>query len=153
MYRLGITGAWQASNVFTGLPAGIHEFFVQNSDGTCGVGPLVDTLVNPIPFSCPIVPPANPDSICSSDVFVVFSVPALPDASGYFWDVDSSVIIVTGQGTNSVTLNMNDAPIGSYDICAATLSNCGNSGPCCFTYTVISCEEICGNGLDDDNNG
>ncbi|MEM8908286.1 MAG: hypothetical protein AAGD05_10615, partial [Bacteroidota bacterium] len=152
-YRMGLTGSWQSSGTFSGLSAGTYDFYMRNSGGTCPMGPVSVTLDDPIPSSCPITPPADPLTACNADISIPFSVNPSPDASGYFWVAPTGMLIVSGQGTTAITINANGVAPGNYDVCVTTTSNCGSSAPCCFSFDVVTCIEICDNGVDDDNNG
>ena len=152
-YRLGLAGTWQNSNVFAGLTAGSYDIYVRNSDGSCETGPETATLTDPIPQACPILLPADTLTYCNTNIAVSFNIAALPDATSYTWSVPAGAIIVLGQGTDSIVVNMNSIPAGSYNVCVVTNSNCGVSPQCCVPIEIIGCSEICDNGIDDDQDG
>jgi len=152
-YRLGTTGTWGINNLFSGLGAGVYNFYVRNDDGSCEAGPYEVTLTDPIPQSCPIGLVADTLVYCNSDISVLLSVAASPDATAYTWTVPGGMILVSGQNTDSIVVNMNNIATGFYDICMVTNSNCGDSPPCCVTLEIITCTEICDNGIDDDADG
>ncbi len=152
-YKQGIAGSWQSGNTFSSLSAGSHDFYVRNDDGSCEVGPTTAVLTDPIPQSCPIILTADTSTYCMSDLSVSFEVGTSPDATGYTWSVPSGTILVLGQGTDSIIVNMNGIAVGSYNVCVVTNSNCGDSPPCCVTINIIGCSEDCTNGIDDDGDG
>ncbi len=151
-YRLG-TGAWQTDSIFTNLSGGTYQVYVRNSTGTCELGPQSVTLTDPIPQACPIIPPTNPLVVCTSNVGVKFYTNARPDATGYTWTVPAGTNLLSGQGTDTIVVAMNNISPGNYQICVVTNSNCGDSAPCCFSFDAITCNEICDNGIDDDEDG
>ena len=151
-YKLGFAGSWQSSNTFTGLMANNYQIYVSNNEETCITGPLAVTLNGPIPQSCPIIAEADPLTVCRTDT-TSFSVAPSADALGYMWSLPSGAIILSGEDTESIVVDLNNIAAGVYDVCAVTASNCGYSPDCCFTFEVEGCTEICGNGIDDDNNG
>lgn len=51
------------------------------------------------------------DSIVCVNTNVTFSVPAVPGANSYFWDVPVNWIIISGQNTNSITIKPNNQAI------------------------------------------
>jgi hypothetical protein len=80
----------------------------------------------------------KPDTItCSSPVLcayqtgVVFSCTPVPNANYYQWSVPSGSVIVSGQGTTSIVVNLgaNNGKVG-----VKTFNDCGQSGT--TTYTV-----------------
>ncbi len=152
-YRIGASGTWQASNLFTGLAAGSYDIYVRNDDGTCPTGPETVTLTDPVPQSCPILLTADTLTYCQTDISVNMFINPSPDATGYTWTLPAGMILISGQGTDSIVVNMNNIATGTYSICVVTNSNCGDSPACCVDLEVIGCEEICGNGIDDDGDG
>ncbi len=151
-YKNGLFGTWQSSNVFNNLVANNYDIYVSNDEETCIIGPLSLTLDGPAPQSCPIISDAIPLIVCGTDT-TRFSVEPSIDALGYAWDLPPGAVIIFGEDTDSIVVDLNNIPPGTYDICVKTASNCGYSPDCCFTFEVEGCIEICGNGIDDDGNG
>ncbi len=152
-YKLGVAGTWQSSNIFTSLSSGSYDFYVRNDDGSCEIGSTSAILTDPIPQSCPIILTADTLTYCRSDISVSLEIGTSPDATGYTWSIPSTSILVLGQGTDSIIVNMNEIAVGFYNVCVVTNSNCGDSPPCCVTLNIISCAEDCSNGIDDDGDG
>ena len=72
----------------------------------------------------------GPRAICFNQSNVVYSVDAVPGSISYSWNVPSGVTIVSGQGTNSITVNF-AAAFG--DICVSVVDNNGISNPTCIS--------------------
>ncbi len=151
-YKNGLFGTWQSSNIFNNLVANNYDIYVSNDEETCQVGPLSITLDGPAPQSCPIISEAVPLIVCGADT-TSFSVEPSIDALGYLWDLPSGAVILFGEDTDSIVVDLNNIASGNYDVCVKTVSNCGYSPNCCFSFEIEECLEICGNGIDDDGNG
>ncbi|MEL6923446.1 MAG: discoidin domain-containing protein, partial [Bacteroidota bacterium] len=153
-YRIDTSATvWQRSNVYSNLSAGNYNIFVRDTIGNCQIGPINVVLTDPIPRACPITSDANPGGVCSSDIAVAFKIDTLPDANSYTWTVPAGMIISSGQGTDSISVNVNNVATGTYQVSVVTNSNCGVSSACIFNFDVIGCVEICDNGIDDDADG
>ena len=152
-YRLELTGLWQSSNTFDDLAAGNHNFYVRNSDGTCEVGPISTALDNPTPYACPIETVLDTLIHCTADASVLLNVNPELGATSYDWILPSGIILVSGQGTPSVEIDLNNSAENFYDICVRTISDCGDSPDCCITLQTVLCVEDCSNGIDDDGDG
>ncbi len=61
----------------------------------------------------------------------LFSIPAIPGATGYTWSLSGGGTFAGGQGTNTVSVDWNGSPGG--DICVVAENTCGVSQPVCVT--------------------
>jgi hypothetical protein len=152
-YSQAPTGPWSNTTTYNGLPSGIYDFYVRNADGTCPTGPFTDTLVDPIPSTCPIFANSIPLILCNTDINIPFSISDVVGGTSYFWQVPFGMSIVSGQGTDSIVISADGVAVGTYDICMYTRSNCGDSELCCLSFDLITCNEICNNSTDDDGDG
>jgi hypothetical protein len=75
----------------------------------------------------------GPQHVCPSDTAKAFSTPAIPEAASYVWIADAQDTIVSGQGTNSITINFGSQS-GFRAIQVAALNGCGSSDT--LTYVV-----------------
>ncbi len=152
-YRIN-TDAWQdSSNIYQNLSAGNYNVYVRDSAGNCVEGPLSLVLENPIPQACPVIPPSNPLTVCTSNIGVKFYIDAPSDATGFVWTAPLNTTILSGQGTDTIVVDMTGIAVGTHNICVVTQSDCGDSPSCCFSFDAIACQEICDNGIDDDEDG
>jgi hypothetical protein len=72
-------------------------------------------------------------SVCPGQNGVVYSVSPVANAASYAWTVPANISIVSGQGTNSITVNVG-AGFNVGNICLTATSNCGVvSAPRCKT--------------------
>jgi hypothetical protein len=58
----------------------------------------------------------------------------------YTWTVPPGAIIVSGQGTPSITIEWTDVPIGTYEVCVTGGNICGTSLPTCQEVYVLGTE-------------
>jgi uncharacterized delta-60 repeat protein len=131
-YSYSIGGAYQTSPVFTNLPAGDYTLSLQNSGG-CVSSETTTVTINNQPL-----PPAAPGSVsglvnvCAyvgTGALLGYKVTPDPNASGYQWTVPPSVLIVNGQGTDSITVQLLASFVSSANkvIRVKALGVCGNS--------------------------
>lgn len=74
-------------------------------------------------------------AVCPGQNGVAYSVPTVANASTYTWTVPANVSIATGQGTNSITVNVG-AGFNVGNICVTATSVCGVvSAPRCKTIS------------------
>jgi hypothetical protein len=84
-------------------------------------------------------PPAAPSGItppsplpCPGASAQVFSVNPVANATGYQWTLPAGANLVSGQGTNSITIDFPASSSGNIDVVAT--NGCGSSAP--FTYAL-----------------
>jgi hypothetical protein len=74
-------------------------------------------------------------AVCPGQSGLVYSIPPVTNASSYTWTVPANISIVSGQGTNSVTVNA-DPGFTLGNICVTATSPCGIvSAPRCKTIS------------------
>lgn len=98
--------------------------------------------------ACPtcVGPPATPGAIAgdltpsSNTNNNIYSVATVPGAIAYYWSVlpYSAGTVVTGQGTNTISINFGPAGI-PYTICVHDSNACGISANNCVTATASNC--------------
>ncbi|MCX6246802.1 MAG: GEVED domain-containing protein [Bacteroidetes bacterium] len=106
-------------------------------NNACGNGSTTSyaVTVNTVP-STP-GPITGPNSVCQGSEGVVYSVTAIPGASGYVWVLPTGATLVSGANTNQITVNFSQAAV-SGDITVYGTNACGNgavSTP--FAITVV----------------
>lgn len=72
------------------------------------------------------------DTVCKNEAGVAASVALVPDADTYTWTLPNSAILVSGQGTNSISIDFTNAG-GDIEVVASNL--CGDSPA--STKTVV----------------
>jgi len=91
--------------------------------GNGAVSPAFAVTVNPLPADAGTV--SGSASVCQGSGNQVYSVPAIANATAYTWTVPSGTTIVSGQNTNTITLNFGtNAQSGSISVYG--MNSCGN---------------------------
>ena len=100
---------------------------------SCGNGNSTSILVtvsdapdNPLSIS-------GPNSVCAGEI-ATYTIPYVTGATGYQWDVPSTTSIVSGNGTNSISLDWGSATTGTISV--TPYNSCGNSIPSSIYVTV-----------------
>ncbi len=117
-----------------GFTTGIISVYSIN---ICGVAGGARSLsVKGIPQTPSVI--NGPITICAFQQNVVYSTPAITGVNSYIWSVPSTATIVSGQGTNSITVNFGNKS-GGINV-QANRSCSGNSSTKSLGYT-INCRE------------
>ena len=139
----GLTYQWQ--NNFINIPgagsssylasaAGNYSCVVTNNCGSVNSNTIaVD--VNSIPTT-----PTSPTGLtlaCKNTTNNVYSISLVNGATSYTWNVASGASIVSGQGTNQISVNFLTTAV-SGNICVYASNGCGNSLPVCKTISIVS---------------
>jgi len=96
------------------------------ANGCAAAAPTIyDVTVNPLPGTPGTISGQN--SVCAGANGVAYSVAAVSGATGYSWTLPAGAVIVSGSGTNSITVNF-DATAVSGNISVAAQNACGD-GP------------------------
>lgn len=105
--------------------------------GTPGidVGSPVSIVVNPLPSGAGTITGAA--SACQLTNSVVYSVPAIANATGYVWTVPTGVNITSGNNTNSITVNFSNSAV-SGNISVYGTNGCGNGSTSTLFVNVTS---------------
>jgi hypothetical protein len=85
----------------------------------------------------------GPNLFCVTDT-VVFSTNVVFGSSSYHWTVPSGLVILNGNGTNSITVTGNGTNAQG-DVCVRTQNTCGNSGYRCLTVEAMASLSSIGN--------
>jgi hypothetical protein len=82
----------------------------------------------------------GPASLCNpSGQIITYSVASIPGASTYLWSVPSGTLILSGQGSNSITVKWPFSSIHSGvvgNICVFANTSCGITAPSCKNISV-----------------
>jgi gliding motility-associated-like protein len=123
-----ITVAW--------LVPGLQQVSVNYSDsGSCqGARPArLQVLVIPPPDTAG--PISGPQEICAGTYGLVYSLSPVPYATSYTWTLPAGVVIVSGAGLASITVNFPlDAQSGIFTVYAS--DSCGDGAPAFYPVTV-----------------
>lgn len=64
---------------------------------------------------------------CTSSQTQTYSIPAIVDATNYFWSVPAGVTIISGQGTRTITVAFSTTYVSGNSISVVGKNDCGNS--------------------------
>jgi hypothetical protein len=125
-----VTGntATPVSANLTGLTTNQTYYF--RCVGVNGFGTTNGTILNFI-AGCPPIPQAGaitgPTSVCVNSTGKVYSIAAIPNATGYVWSVPAGATITAGAGTTSITVTFGttsgNVSVYGTSICATGASN------------------------------
>lgn len=124
-------GTTQATVTF-GNTSGTMSVTASNACGTSMPATLAIT-VDPNPAVGPISTISGSTAACANQSNVVYTIPAVANATSYFWTVPSAANIVSGQGTNTITVTFGNV---SGNICVGASNSCGTSPQSCIAVTV-----------------
>ncbi len=77
----------------------------------------------------------GPNAICAAGSGVTYSIPPVTNATGYVWTVPSGAVIMSGQGTNNITVNYPAGSASGNVTVYASNSSC-QTPPTSFAVTV-----------------
>jgi PKD-like domain/SprB repeat/CHU_C Type IX secretion signal domain len=100
---------------------------------TCGVGnPLTELIPVGIPPPMPGIISGATSSCAGAQV--IYSITGVYSASSYQWSVPTNAQIISGQGTQQITVQLNGA--GNASVCVQAVNACGSSAQRCINVTV-----------------
>lgn len=120
---------------YANVPAGSQVCVTANS--ICNSSPARCITVKSIPITPASISCSVP-VVCRNQTGVVFTAPVPPVGSTvYYWTVPQGSVIVSGQNTNSITVNMG---VNNGNVGVSGSNSCGSSGT--RTYQInMSCRE------------
>ena len=111
-----------------------------NAENTVGI--TADTCFFVEVVVCGSIPGNAPpimglDTVCANQSGVSYMIPAVTGATNYIWTVPTGATIVSGAGTNSITVDFGNT-FG--DVCVTPENNIGTSNTQC--KTISECDDI-----------
>ena len=91
------------------------------------------SMFNSLPAAAGVI--AGGSLVCQGENARVYSVPPIVGATQYNWTVPVGVTIVSGQGTNSITVNFSTTAMNG-NIQVSGYNNCGDGIPSTLAFTV-----------------
>lgn len=105
-----------------------------NSCGAGSASPVLNVTVNPLPGIAGTI--TGTATVCQGQNGVVFSVPSISNATTYNWVVPSGATIVSGNNTNSITVDFGTTAVsGTVTVTGANSCGTGTISPS-FPVTV-----------------
>ncbi|NOQ25455.1 MAG: PKD domain-containing protein, partial [Bacteroidales bacterium] len=82
----------------------------------------VDVSINPLPEDAPVI--SGSIEVCQNELNISYSIDPILDATNYVWSVPAGFTIVSGNNSNSITVNIDNNAI-SDDITVYAKNACG----------------------------
>lgn len=130
-----VSGYTSNTLLLVNTPATYNNFYIHCvvTENDCPTNSnSVLLTVNPLPAAAGIL--TGVTTVCQGQNGLVYSVPAIANATGYSWTLPSGATIVGGANTNSITVNYSISAT-SGDITVMGTNGCGN-GTVSASYTV-----------------
>jgi len=131
-----VSGYTSNTLLLTDTPTAYGNFYVRCvvTENACPMNSnSVLLTVNPLPAAAGIL--TGVAAVCQGQNGLVYSVPAIANATGYSWTLPSGATIVGGANTNSITVNYSISAT-SGDITVMGTNGCGD-GTVSASYAVI----------------
>ncbi|MCX6250432.1 MAG: gliding motility-associated C-terminal domain-containing protein [Bacteroidetes bacterium] len=123
------SGAGTISITVTWISAGpqyVNVIYTDQNGCTAQVPTIYNINVKPLPGAAGNI--SGPSLLCAGTMGVVYTVSPVANALSYLWSVPIGWTIITGNGTNSITVNFaNNASSGTIKVFA--INSCGTGQP------------------------
>lgn len=113
--------------------------FTVTASTNCGTSAQRLRTVRAVPNSPTAV--SGLTSVCTGQTGVTYSVANVFGATGYTWTVPSGATIVSGQGSNTITVNFGANSV-SGSVSVKSTNACGTSGNRTLAVTINACPKI-----------
>jgi len=110
-------------NFSTTAVSGNFTVYGTNNCGNGAASPPHLVFVNPLPGVAGLI--SGNSTVCQGQNGVIYSIPAVANATGYVWTIPAGATIVSGANTNTVILNFSDTAL-SGEISVYGTNTCGN---------------------------
>lgn len=125
-----------------GSAGGTISVYGVNSCGN-GVSASTNVVVNPYPAAADLISGLTAITNCPSTSGVTYSIPLVDDATSYNWTVPSGATIVSGAGTNNITVDYSSGAT-SGTVSVTPTNSCGNGTSSSLIITVNTLPDIAG---------
>jgi uncharacterized protein (TIGR02145 family) len=126
---IGMAGTSTTNSILIDFSAAaITDTLRVRGNNVCGYGPESKMKITVDPLPGPAKPISGPSAVCQGQAGVTFSVEPSDNATSYIWSFPSGATIVTGAGTNSVTVNFSISALPG-TISVQSQNSCGISTP------------------------
>ncbi len=117
------------------IGAGTYTLTVTDANGFSALTTAVVNVLNQLP--APLAAITGPSIVCSNGSSFTFVVPTSVGATSYQWTAPANATIVSGQGTNTVTVSFAAAFV-SGSLCVRANNSCGNTAQKCKVINGVS---------------
>ncbi|MCA6363425.1 MAG: VCBS repeat-containing protein [Bacteroidetes bacterium] len=122
-------------NFSTAAQSGPVNVVATNSCGSGTSSVNFNLTVNPVPGAAGVITSNTAASVCQGATGVTYTVPAIASATSYNWTLPSGATIVSGNGTNSITVDYNNLA-ASGNVTVAGVNSCGTGASSSFAVTT-----------------
>lgn len=129
-------------NLTPGLVGGTISVQGVNSCGN-GVSSSINFIVNPYPSAADVIVGQASITTCPSTSGVTYSIPLANNATSYNWTVPSGATIVSGAGTNSITVDYSAGAV-SGNVTVTPVNSCGNGTSSTLPVVVNTLPDVAG---------
>lgn len=122
-------------------PTTTTTYYVRSESGACGTTQCLSITI--IVKNVPVKPgtiSGQAAGLCNKQN-ITYSIAPMPDATSYFWGIPGGMVLVSGQGTNSITVNVgslltNGTSTSSSSVCVRSINECGTGIWSCLTVSL-----------------
>jgi fibronectin-binding autotransporter adhesin len=120
--------------------AGVYSATLYLHNGSCRGSASFTVTVTDVPAMPGVITQSNPagSTVCKTASGVIYSIAAVPGASGYTWTVPSGATITNGQGTTQIYVDWNAVAGGDTDVKVKAYNACGDGTERSTTFTLIN---------------
>jgi phosphodiesterase/alkaline phosphatase D-like protein len=110
-------------NFAANASSGNITVYANNICGNGTASPPFAVTVTPLPAAAGSI--TGPASVCQGATGMVYTVPAIAGATGYFWSLPDAAVITSGANTNSITVSFSPTALSGIITVRGT-NSCGN---------------------------
>jgi PKD-like domain/Concanavalin A-like lectin/glucanases superfamily/FG-GAP-like repeat/IPT/TIG domain/Secretion system C-terminal sorting domain len=122
-------------NFSSAAQSGPVEVVATNSCGNGATSTSLNLTVNPLPDAAGVITSNTASSVCQGASGVTYTIPPVANATSYNWTLPSGATIVSGNGTNSITVDYNNLS-ASGTVSVAGVNSCGSGNTSSFAVTI-----------------
>ncbi|MGL5892036.1 MAG: FG-GAP-like repeat-containing protein, partial [Bacteroidia bacterium] len=122
-------------NFSSAAQSGPIEVVATNSCGNGATSTSLNLTVNPLPDAAGVITSNTAASVCQGAAGVTYSIPPVANATSYNWSLPSGATIVSGNGTNSITVDYNNFA-ASGTVSVSGVNACGSGSASSFAVTI-----------------
>lgn len=106
----------------------VNVIYANQNGCRAGSPAYFNVTVNPLPDPAGTI--VGPSQLCSGTNGLIYSVPPINNASGYFWTLPSGFFVLSGNGSNSIVVDVaDDAVSGIITVSGNDLCGNGSTSP------------------------
>lgn len=127
-------------------PGAVSGDITVTPENTCGDGlsSTLSIIVNTLPESAGILSGNDSLTICPASNGIVYSVPSIFNADNYIWSLPAGAIIVSGDSTNTITVDFGSSAIsGDITVYGENACGMGASSTLFVNIPSVQTQDLC----------